>query len=128
MASKSDLPDDVRLFIVECLARFDSPTTVVGRVAKEFGIKVSRQAVESYDPSKVKGARLSDKLREHFYNVREAFRRDIDEIPIASKAVRLRRLDLLCETAMEAGAISEAADLLGRRTRLGLLQETPADY
>ena len=45
--------------------------------------------MEAYDPGKVKGARLSDKLREHFYNVREAFRRDIDEIPIASKAVRL---------------------------------------
>ena len=72
MARKSDLSDDVRLYIVEQLARFDSPSTVAAAVVNKFGIKVSRQAVEIYDPSKVAGSRLSDKLREHFYKVREA--------------------------------------------------------
>ena len=58
------------------------------------------------------GKDLSAKLREHFFKTREAFRRQIDEIPISSRSVRLRRLDQMCNEAMDAKAYREAAELL----------------
>ena len=68
MAAKSDLSDDIKLFIVEHLACFDSPSVVVVEVEKEFGRKIARQTVEAYDPTKVHRAAAhaqSDGLRDH---------------------------------------------------------------
>jgi len=90
---KSGLSDEIKYFIVNALACFEKPSAVAKAVEREFSIKVSPQAVEAYDPTKVAGQNLSAKLREHFHRVRESFRRDVDDIPIASKAVRLHRLD-----------------------------------
>ena len=81
-------------------------------VKEEFRIDITRQAVEAYNPTRVIGKNLSAKLREHFYKVREAFRRDIDEIPIASKAVRLRLLNQMVFDSMDNKAYREAAELL----------------
>ena len=91
MATKSDLSEDIKLFIVEHLACFDSPSVVVVEVEKEFGRKIARQTIEAYDPTKVQGRNLSAKLREHFSKVRNGFLRDLDEVPIAIKAVRVLR-------------------------------------
>ena len=112
MPKRSKIPEDVRVFIVERLAIFDTPQVVAEAVKAEFRLQITRQIIEKYDPTKVNGANVRAKFREHFFRIREKFRPDLDDIPIASKAVRLRRLDQMCETAMEAGAIREAADLL----------------
>ena len=47
MLKKTALPDDVRLFIVERLACFDAPKAVAEAVKAEFGLDVSRQAIEA---------------------------------------------------------------------------------
>jgi hypothetical protein len=77
MPRKSELPSEVRRFIVERLAYFDSPTIEVEAVKKGFGLTVDRQTVERYDPSKVAGQNLAAALRERFYKVREKFRADL---------------------------------------------------
>ena len=66
MPQKSPLTEDIKLFIVDRLACFGSPSTVAAAVEKDFGRKVPRQTVEFYDPRKVQGRKLSAKLREHF--------------------------------------------------------------
>jgi hypothetical protein len=112
MPRTSILSDEVRLFIVERLAVFDSPQSVACGVKNEFRVVISRQSVEAYDPTRKAGQRLSPKLRELFYRRREAFRRDIKDIPVASKAVRLKMLGEMAEHLKEVGNYLGAAQLL----------------
>jgi len=112
MPKRSKIPENVRLFIVERLAVFDSPKTVAEAIQAEFGLQIARQTVEKYDPTKVNGAEVGAKFREHFYRVREKFRRDLNDIPIANKAVRLRRLDRMERRFEEMGNLLAAAQLL----------------
>jgi hypothetical protein len=62
-------------------------------VREQFNQEITRQLVEQYDPTRVAGRRLTKGLREHFYKAREAFRRDIDAIPISSMAFRPVQLE-----------------------------------
>jgi len=80
----------------------------------------TRQAVEAYNPTRVIGKDLSAKLREHFFKTREAFRRQIDEIPISSRSVRLRALDRMAVRFEDMGnllgamaALEQAAKEMG---------------
>jgi hypothetical protein len=87
MARKSEMSDEVRFYIVDHLACFDEPSVVAAGVETEFGLKISRQAIEAYDPSKVAGKDLSKALRARFAKVRGSFRTDLEDIPIATRAV-----------------------------------------
>ena len=120
MARKATLSNDMKLFIVEHLARFDSPSTVAAAVEKEFGRKVPRQTIEGHDPTKVTRKNLAAKWREHFHLVRKSFREDIEAIPIASRAVRLLALDRMARRFEDMGnmigamaAIEQAAKEMG---------------
>jgi hypothetical protein len=85
---------------------------VAAGVETEFGLKMSRQAIEAYDPSKVAGKDLSKSLRERFAKVRGSFRTDLDDIPIASKAVRLRWIERMARFLEKIGNVLGAAQLL----------------
>ncbi|WP_337047094.1 DUF2280 domain-containing protein [Serratia liquefaciens] len=87
------LKPDVKAFIIQSLACFDTPSLVVESVQKEFGLKITRQQVESHDPTKVSGKTLAKKWIELFHVTRERFQTEISDIPIANKAYRLRVLD-----------------------------------
>lgn len=86
------LTDDVRRFIVHCLAAFDTPTKVAESVKSEFGLDVTRQAVASHDPTKKTGQQLAQRWKDEFHEARRKFLEELDEIPIANKAYRLRQL------------------------------------
>lgn len=53
-----------KLFIVQALVVFNTPQETVSLVKEEFDIDVSRQQVESYDPTKFAGRDLSKELKE----------------------------------------------------------------
>ncbi|MDN2697155.1 DUF2280 domain-containing protein [Janthinobacterium sp. SUN073] len=93
------LKDEVKLFIVNALACFDAPTQVSIAVKEEFGLDVSRQQVSCYDPNTYVGRNLSQKWRTIFEETRAKFRATAEEIPIASKAFRLRGLGRLAQKA-----------------------------
>lgn len=93
------LRDEVKLFIVNALACYDAPTAVSIAVKEEFGLDVSRQQVSCYDPNTFVGRNLSKKWRTIFEQTRTKFRETADEIPIASKAFRLRGLGRLAQKA-----------------------------
>ncbi|AWQ18463.1 hypothetical protein C1N63_06280 [Pantoea ananatis] len=114
------LKGEVKAFIVQSLACFDTPSMVVESVKKEFGISITRQQVESHDPTKSNGKGLAKKWVEMFNDTRNRFQTEIADIPIANKAYRLRTLDRMAtrtETmknfALTAQLIEQAAKEVG---------------
>ena len=99
MAKQRKLSDAVKAFIVGQLACFDPPSAVAEAVKAEFGITITRQKVEAYNPNSRTGANLSDKWRQLFEETRKRFLEKSSEVPIANKSVRLRMLQRLIENA-----------------------------
>lgn len=110
MADKKLTPDE-KAYIVQCLACFDTPSTVADAVKKEFNKTVSRQLVESHDPTKKAGVNLAEKWKALFEETRKAFLEDTAEIAISHRAVRLRALQRMAEKAETQGNMVLAASL-----------------
>lgn len=106
------LKDDVKTFIVQQLACFDTPSVVAEAVKAEFGLTVTRQQVEAYNPTKRSAERLGDKWRVIFEETRKAFLEDTSAIGISHKAVRLRALNRMAAKAETSGNIALAAQLM----------------
>ncbi len=105
------LKSDVKAFIVQALACFDTPTQVSQAVKQEFNIDVSRQQVEQHDPTKRAGANLAAKWRTLFEDTRKRFREETAEIPIANRAFRLRGLGRMAEKAENMRNLALTAQL-----------------
>lgn len=93
------LNSEVKGFIVQALACFDTPSQVAEAVKNDFGLVVTRQQVESHDPTKVSGKGLAAKWVTLFHDTRKRFREETAEIPIANRAYRLRALGRFVEKA-----------------------------
>ena len=93
------LKNEVKSFIVQALACFDTPSQVVESVKNEFGVVVTRQQVETHDPTKAAGKGLAVKWATLFHDTRKRFREETAEIPIANRAFRLRGLGRMAEKA-----------------------------
>ncbi len=109
--AKAKLSDEVKTFIVQALACFDSPSTVAAAVKAEFEIEVSRQLVESHDPNKRAASGLAPKWRVLFEETRKAFLEDTAAIGISHRAVRLRALQRMAEKAEKMGNINLAISI-----------------
>ncbi|KKZ89052.1 DUF2280 domain-containing protein [Rhizobium phaseoli] len=110
--AKAKLPDEVKTYIVQALACFDSPSVVAAAVKKEFGVDVSRQLVESHDPNKKAASGLAPKWRALFQETRKTFLEDTATIAISHRAVRLRALQRMAEKAENQGNMVLASSLL----------------
>lgn len=97
------LDDKVKQFIVVQLACFDTPTQVCEAVKEEFGLVISRGAVQFYNPERVAGKELSEKYRELFKVTRKRFKDGEMDIPIAHQQYRLRVMQKLAHKAIEKG-------------------------
>ncbi len=117
MSNRVELPDDVKRAIVQALACYDTPSDVARMVKDDFGLVVSRQAVERYDPTKRAGATLSPEMRAIFDATRARLLSDLAEIGIAHRTVRLRRLQRLADKAESMGAMALAAKMLEQAAR-----------
>ncbi|MBF8729768.1 DUF2280 domain-containing protein [Pseudomonas guariconensis] len=106
------LTSDVKAFIVQALACFDTPTQVSQAVKQEFDIDVTRQQVEQHDPTKRAGANLAAKWRTLFEDTRKRFREETSEIPIANRSFRLRVLGRMAEKAENMKNMALTAQLL----------------
>lgn len=103
---------EVKAFIVQALACFDTPSQVVESVKREYGIDVTRQYVESHDPNKAAGKTLAAKWIELFEKTRERFQNELTDIPIANRAYRLRALDRMAVKAEKMRNMALAAQLM----------------
>lgn len=106
------LKDEVKAFIVQALACFDTPTQVADAVKEEFGLEVSRMRVAAYDPTKSTGRDLSKKWRAIFDEARRQFLEQTAAIPVANQAYRLRVLDRLVTKTERQGNTALTAQLL----------------
>nr|WP_314563301.1 DUF2280 domain-containing protein [uncultured Pseudomonas sp.] len=106
------LSNDVKAFIVQALACFDTPSQVAAAVKEEFGIEVSRQQCESHDPTKYAGRDLAKRWRVLFEDTRKRFREETAGIPIANRAHRLRTLGRMAEKAEGMRNLALTAQLL----------------
>jgi hypothetical protein len=103
--------DEVKGRVVQALACFDSPTVVARAIKADFGVEISPQAVEAYDPNKRAGTKLSAKWITLYDETRKAFLEDTSKIAISHRAVRLRALQRMAEKAETMGNIALAAQL-----------------
>ncbi|SBG82433.1 Uncharacterized conserved protein [Klebsiella variicola] len=124
---------EVKAYIIQMLACYDTPSQVVEAVQKDFGIAITRQQVETHDPTKVSGKTLAKKWVGHFNLTRDRFLNEISDIPIANKAYRLRVLQRMSTTAenmkniaMTAQLLEQAAKEVVRLTAISKKSNTPA--
>lgn len=106
------LKPEIKAFIVQSVACFDTPSQVVESVLKEFGVQITRQQVEQNDPTKISGKGLAQKWVDLFNHTRDRFLNEISDIPIANKAYRLRVLQRMSTTAENMKNIGMTAQLL----------------
>ena len=111
------LTDEVKRFAVQALACYDTPSQVQKSIKEEFGLEVTRQQLQAYDPKTVAGERMSKKLKDLFAATRTAFLDDVSTIPIAQQAFRLRSLQRLHERAVQQGNAVVAAQLLEQASK-----------
>jgi hypothetical protein len=106
------LNNEVKGFIVQALACFDTPSQVAQAVREEFGIELTRQQCEAQDPTKRAGRDLAKKWVTLFHDTRKRFREETADIPIANRAYRLRTLGRLAEKAENMRNMALTAQLL----------------
>lgn len=106
------LKPEIKAFIVQSVACFDTPSQVVESVLKEFGVQITRQQVEQNDPTKISGKGLAQKWVDLFNATRERFQNEISDIPIANKAYRLRVLNRMAVNAESMKNYGMTAQLL----------------
>lgn len=105
------LTDEARTFVVQALACFDTPAQAAAAVKKEFGLSITPQGCEAYDPTKRAGAKLSAKWVALFEETRKTFLEDTSRIGISHRAVRLRALQRMAEKAEDMKNLPLAAQL-----------------
>jgi len=105
------MTDEVKAFVVQSLASFDTPTQVVEAVKQEFGIQMTPQAAQAYDPTKYAGRNVAPKWKVLFEKSRKAFIEDSSDIPIAHRSTRLRALQRMAAKAEAKGNFPLAAAL-----------------
>ncbi|KMI83479.1 DUF2280 domain-containing protein [Klebsiella variicola] len=106
------LKPEIKAFIVQSVACFDTPSQVVESVLKEFGIQITRQQVEQNDPTKISGKGLAQKWVDLFNRTRDRFLNEISDIPIANKAYRLRVLDRMATRAEGMKNLALTAEII----------------
>ncbi|SFU93947.1 DUF2280 domain-containing protein [Pseudoduganella namucuonensis] len=111
------LPGYVSAYIVAALACYDTPAQVAAAVKERFGLALSRQRIEAYHPERRAGARLNATWRAMFYDVRARFHAELDNIPIACQAYRLRALDRIAGVAEDMGNLQLAMQVLEQAAR-----------
>ncbi|MEJ0050915.1 MAG: DUF2280 domain-containing protein [Methylovirgula sp.] len=115
MASAPKLTNEVRAFVVQSLAMFDSPNTVAESVKKEFGIEITRQSIEHYNPTSRQGHDLAKKWADLFEATRKEFLDDTKAIAISHRSVRIRALQRMAAKAEEMGGLyTNRRELTGR--------------
>lgn len=104
------LTDEQRQFVVCAIACSDSPSEIVAALKEQYGVEITRQSVEFYDPRK--NHKLSKQWKDLHDAAREAFLKEVTRVPIAERAYRLRRLQRLLEKTEARGNVPLAAALL----------------
>lgn len=89
------------MFVVQCLARFMTPTDILEEVKKEFGIEMGREHVRAYNPTQ--RSDVAEKWKVLFNTERAKFIADVSTIGIAHQPYRLAELQKLYHATKSPG-------------------------
>ena len=95
----AQLKKEVKFYIVRSLAKFNTPQETADAVNIDFGIKVTRQQCERYDPTKRAGQELSTELKTEFEATRKQFVDNPQHVPLANLTYRLERMQRVIDHA-----------------------------
>lgn len=109
---KPKLTREQQTYVVQALACFDTPSVVVASIKKDFGVTLSPQLVETYDPTKKAGRNVAARWKALFEETRKTFLQDTASIAISHRAVRLRALQRMADKAEGQGNMVLASSLL----------------
>lgn len=104
------LTDAARAFIVQELACFRTPSQVAAAVKDRFGVEISRQLVEHYDPAK--NLTIAKKWRTLHEATRRQWSTDLAGIAVAHKRFRVVELYRIYRKALQMKHLVLAAQLL----------------
>lgn len=105
MAATEELRDEVKTYIVQQLACYSTPSEIAKAVKEDFQVEVSRQRVQTYDPTKVAGKDLGAEMKAIFEATRKAYLEDKADIGIAQPTFRLRMYDRIARAAETRGNV-----------------------
>ena len=111
------LDPDVLSVIIYMNARGRPPSEVVKLIKEEFDVDVVPSTVCKYNPNLPTGRKLPAHLRKLFVRERDRFHREIEAIPISSKAFRLQAYQEMYEAAGKNLSARETA-LKGARQEM----------
>lgn len=111
------LPTAVAIHILQGLACFDTPEQVAASVKQTFGLTLTRQRIEAWHPERRAGARLGKHWQEIFYDMRRRLLAELDTIPLACQAYRLKVLDRVAARAEEMGNYALALRIIEQAAR-----------
>lgn len=94
------LSEEVKLFIVQAFACFQSPKRIARAVKEKFSLDVDPRHVHRYDPEA--NGDVAPKWVEIHGATRESFLAGVGDIPVAHVAYRLSELNRLYEAAVSA--------------------------
>jgi hypothetical protein len=98
------LPQLARFAIIKALARDYMPMEIVTLIQREFGISISRQTVEHYDPRK--SWQVARPWEHYFIQELQAYNQELDNIAMESRAWRQTQRSKLLTTCKERGDIA----------------------
>jgi hypothetical protein len=110
----AELSDEIRTFIVQALACFRRPSLIVKDVQSEFGVTLSRFAVQYYHPERNGGKRLAEKWRHLFEATRRAF---VEQVPIVHQSYRMALYQRAAEFYEERENFALAAEMAERAAK-----------
>lgn len=109
------LSDEIKAFIVQRLACYETPSRIAAAVRNIFGVNVDRRQVFAYKPT---GSRPpAQRWIDLHAATRARYLGDTAEIAVAQKVVRLRMLDRFAQTAEENNRDECAAKFLAQAAR-----------
>ena len=111
---RTKLTEAQKDYVIRRLAAYDTPTEIARDLEDRFGIEVSRQSIEQYDPTRVEDC--SRQSADLFFQVREDLRGDRADVPVNRTRAEERRRERLMLRAVEilANRIVESIDAGGR--------------
>jgi hypothetical protein len=109
---KRSIPRQVKAFIIEALARFETPQMVAADVRERYCLLISDIAIASLDPTRPEAHELSAAERALFDEARARHLADVENIGIVHKATRLRLLNRICGTAEDRGEFDVVLKIL----------------
>ncbi len=106
------LNQEIKTFIVKQLAHFETQQRIVDAAKEHYGVTLTTQQVGAYNPASINGSRMSKELKALFAAERKLFRENIEEIPIANKAVRLKALQRMATKSEDNGNVVVATQIM----------------